>query len=114
MPMAVRDVDGDYTAAYLAEYQTYLGAGLIERASSVAAELRARGVDVPDPAPVDSGQPADPPNEEPIVEKKAAASEAEKAVPASPSPAGVELKSQAAAKAATKAAAPKAPAKASD
>lgn len=122
--MAVRDVDSDYTAAYLAEYQTYLGAGLIDRAAAVAAELRARGVDIPDPVPADDGSEppadpaadpaADPDNKEPGVENKAATGEVEKTVPASSTPAGVELKSQAAAARAAAKAAPKAPAKAGD
>lgn len=113
--MAVRDVEGDFTAAYLAEYHTYLGSGLIERASAVAAELRARGVDVPDPAPADDGSEPPAESKEAGVENKAAAGGVETTVPGPSSPAGVELKAQAAAvKAATKAAAPKTSSKAGE
>lgn len=43
----VRDVEGDYLRAYLAEYASYKAAGLEKRAEDVARALRALGHEVP-------------------------------------------------------------------
>ncbi len=64
-----RDEAAAYTDAYLAEYRSYLAAGLTERAEAVAVELRARGVDIPAPP-----------------ESKVEAPQVEKTVPPAPHP----------------------------
>lgn len=41
-----RDVEADYLAAYIAEYESYKYAGLDDQAKAVAAQLRALGHEV--------------------------------------------------------------------
>lgn len=49
----IRDVEADYIAAHVSEYESYNSAGMTEKAAEVASALRALGHDVRPQKPVE-------------------------------------------------------------